>query len=232
MIHTARVTGVQWSARTATVDDVPGPVPILRHIQSGQLQAGDTALVAHEGGQWWLLGVLGSSPPPPPPDDPGIPAPAPPPTPQEPVSLRPEWSGSWRNGWRSDTSDLFQGDWTGRGINTGGCWWGPLPPGIVSGELSLKRSEGSGYGAAASPTMALLAGTSRPAGAPVIRATAPGPSLVRGGTAQWALPESWITQLNAGTAGGIGVTSGGSSTPYLSLVASGVWMTLSLTTET
>ena len=155
--------------------------------------------------------------------------------PSEPIawSARPVWSGSWRSGsWRSDTSDLYQGDYTGRGVNIGGCWWGRLPSSIRDGKVTLARASGAGIAAGQIPTMALLAGTNRPAGAPTIIATAAGPRLTRSGagsSADWVIPADWITRLAAGTAGGIGITSGGSRDPYLALDASGRGMTLQLT---
>ena len=76
-------------------------------------------------------------------------------------------------------------------------------------------------------TMALLAG-SGPAGAPAILATAAGPALLRGESADWVVPAGWIPQLASGAAEGIGITSGGSKTPYVVLIASGVGMTLAL----
>lgn len=244
MVITARVDTVTWSTRLATVDGFPAAVPIARHIVSGQLIAGDTAVIVVEGGQAWLLGVLGDAPPPPPdpePDpepDPGTGAdPAPPPRPPAPPPqptyerrvFRPTWSGTWRGGWRSDTSDLYQGDWTGRGINQGACWWGRLPTAIEDATLTLVRGSGAGVAAAQAPTMTLLAGTTRPAGAATVLATTPGPALARGRSAEWSLPEAWVAQMTSGAAGGIGITSGSSRTPYLALVVSGLGMTLALT---
>lgn len=76
--------------------------------------------------------------------------------------------------------------------------------------------------------MCLLAG-SGPGGGPSILTTASGPAMARGGSADWSVPASWVAQLESGAAGGIGITSGGSRTPYIALLASGVGMTLSVT---
>lgn len=230
-VVTGRVDEYDEEDRLAEVDGIPGVIQVMRHV--GDVVVGDTAVVVVQGGQAWVSGVLGPVPPPPPPpptpeEEHNAPQPAPP----EPTTLplRPSWSGTWRAGsWRGDTSDLYQGDLTGRGINTGGCWWGRLPSGMTDLSLQLVRAAGAGSGAAQSPTMALLAGTSRPAGAPTILATTPGPALLRGGQTLWPVPEAWRRQMSAGTAGGIGITSQGSRNPYLALVSSGVGMTLTPT---
>ena len=234
--RTGRITAWTSTTRLATVEGIPAPVPALRHVTS--IAVGDTAVVIQQGGQAWLVGVMGVEPPPaspvvPPPSedqDVVITPPAPPPATPVTIQLRPTFSGSYRAGaWRGDTSDLYQGDYTGRGINTGGCWWGPLPSSILSATLRLERGD-AGAGAATAPTLCLLAGVARPGGAPTIRASVAGPALARGRGTDWAVPAAWISQLAAGTAGGIGCTSGGSRTPYVSLLASGVGMTLAIET--
>lgn len=226
-VVTGRVSAWNSTTRIATIVGHPGPVPVLRHVTA--IAVGDTAVVQVEGGQAWVIGVLGIAPPPAPETrPPDVAPPTVPPTGPTSVTLRPSWSGSWRGGaWRSDTSDLYQGDYTGRGINTGGCWW-DLPAGVTSAVLTTVRGQG-GAGAATAPTMALLAG-SGPAGAPAILATAAGPALLRGESADWVVPVGWIPQLASGAAEGIGITSGGSKTPYLVLIASGVGMTLTVST--
>lgn len=225
-MRVGRVSAWNSTTRLATVDGIPGLVPVLRHVT---LNVGDTAVVQQADGRSWVQGVIGATAPSAPTPDPGVPTPALPPA--QPVSeaLRPQWSGSWRGGaWRTDTSDLYQGDYTGRGINSGACWWGRLPSGLLSAVVTLVRNAGAGAGGALSPTMTLLAGTSRPAGAATVLASVVGPAIERGKSAQWTVPAGWLAQMDAGTAGGIGITSGGSASPYLALVASGVGMTLAL----
>lgn len=230
-MRVGRVSAMDAVNRLATVDGIPGLVPVLRHVTLG---VGDTAVVQLADGRSWVQGVIGATAPSAPTPDPGgvDGAPTPPALPPaQPVSeaLRPQWSGSWRDGaWRTDTSDLYQGDYTGRGINSGGCWWGRLPSGLLSAVVTLVRNAGAGAGGALSPTMTLLAGTSRPAGAATVLSSVAGPAIARGKSAQWTVPAGWLAQLDAGTAGGIGITSGGSASPYLALVASGVGMTLAL----
>lgn len=235
-VVTSRISAWDATGRTAVVDGVPGSLPLMRHVTAGAV--GDTAVVLVQGGQAWVTGVLGVAPPPAPPETPpvdeagGVDV-APPSTPTGPqtLALRPTWSGSWRAGaWRSDTSDLYQGDYSGRGVNQGGCWWGRLPSTMVAATLRVVRLAGAGAGAAQTPTMCLLAGMARPAGAPTVLATAPGPALPRSAAASWTVPAAWVAQMASGAAGGIGITSGGSRTPYLGLAVSEGGMTLQVTT--
>lgn len=227
-----------WDAgtRLAVVDGVAGQVQVLRHVSS--ILVGDTGVVMVDAGRAVLTGVLAGSLPPAGETAPEISggdgvdsgAPSAPPSTAKPIPLRPTFSGSFRAGsWRTDTSDLYQGDWTGRGINSGGCWWGKLPASLSAATLTLVRSSAAGSGAALAPTLTLLAGTSRPAGAPSVLASVAGPALLRGKSAPWPVPGAWLALMAAGTAGGIGCTSGASTSPYLALVASGVGMTLAVT---
>lgn len=231
--HVGVVTAWSAGTRLATVAGLPGPVPVLRHVS---LAVGDLAVVMVATGRAWVVGVLGESAPVgPPPEgtpEPGqiVTVPGSAPAGLMSTPLRPTWSGSWRAGsWRPDTSDLYQGDWTGRGVQSGACWWGPLPDDLTAAKLRLERLDGAGSGAALAPTLTLLAGTSRPAGAATVLASVAGPALLRGTGADWTVPAGWITDLASGTAGGIGITSGGSASPYLGLSASGVGMTLTVT---
>lgn len=226
-VTVARIVSI--SGRVARVEGIPGDVAMLRHVTSAN--STDLALVACSDGQAWLVGVLGTvapPPPPPQPEDGATPAPAPV---IEVVTLRPTVSGTWRgSGWRSDTSDLYQGDWTGRGLNRGGAWWGPLPSRIRSGSVLLRRRRAAGMGAAATPTLTLLAGTSRPSGAPTVLASQAGPALAAGASTTWDLPAAWVAQMASGAAGGIGCQID-SAAPYMALAVSDAGMTLTLTTE-
>lgn len=153
--------------------------------------------------------------------------PAPPTSRARQLALRPVFSGTWAGSWLN-TSALFQGrQWSGSTIAVGGAWYGPLPSNITSAAVVLTR--GVAVPDNAVPTMRLLAGTTRPGGSGgTVVATATGPTLGAGESVTWPLPAGWVTHLNAGTAGGIGVGNG-TATPYVGMSASGLAMTLVLT---
>lgn len=223
-------TVLEVSGRTARIQGLSGWVAVLRHVTS--ISVGDTAVVILSGGASWVVGVVGATAPPtlPPPVDPP-PLPAPPPMSAPRVARRPSWSGSWRGGvWRADTSDLWHGDPDGLGVNSGAAWWGVLPPGIVSATVTFVRI--GGVGSTAAPVeLQLLAGTSRPAGPASVIDSVPGPVLVPATSTTWAVPAEWITSMNAGVAGGLGISPGEASGPLMVLSASGVGMTLALSLE-
>jgi hypothetical protein len=184
---------------------------------------GDQIVVGVEGGQAWGLALLGTTtaPAPPPPDTSD--APTPPPEQTSTVSgtstLVPSWQGSWRSGaWRGDTQTLYQGDWSGRGVNQGAAFFDATVLGTLKRvQASLTRGQG-GVFAATAPTMALLAGTRSSSAYPAVLATAPGPALAPGQSGTWDLPSDWPSQLQSGAAGGIGITLGAStSSPYVAI---------------
>lgn len=143
------------------------------------------------------------------------------------LALRPSWSGTFAGSWLN-TSHLFQGrQWSGSLIGVGGSWYGKLPTNIDSASVILYRGT-AGPDSDQRPTMRLLAGTSRPSNGGTTLATATGPLLAQRESERWDLPAAWITQMNAGAAGGIGIGSGNAS-PYVGLFSSGLGMTLILT---
>lgn len=233
MVTTTRVARVLTiSGRTATIEGETQPVALMRHVTAS---AGDAAVLIIACGQTWVVGVLGAGAAPASPTGANAPtAPTGAAGSSAPIVLRPVWSGTWRvTSWRTDISSLRQGDWSGYGAQEGAAYYGPtLKTGvpITSGTLTLTRETGIGWASAQTPTMTLLAGSSRPGGAPTVLATSPGPALATGASADWAVPASWLPRFASGEAGGIGITSGGTRDPYISLLASGAGMTLTITT--
>lgn len=252
---------VSVSGTTAVVDlgddESRRTLQKLRSVSS--INPGDACLVLSEGGARYIVGVLGAAPAPPP--EPPAPDPAPTPgrkkgkgkgsggagggstgsAPKPPKppktgtkTFQPTWAGSYRGGWRSDTSSLFQGDWTGRGTNTGAAYYGNGPSSlqqITGAYVLLYRGSGGSY-AAQAPTMVLLAGKKRPGGAPRVLATARGPKLSinpkKGGKkvyTKFRLPASWLSRLASGEAGGIGIRVSGRN-PYIQLSPAGAGMSL------
>lgn len=217
LFRTAVVTAVGTQAVTLNVDGASLTLPALT-TPSGYA-IGDSVLVARDGASGgWVLGKIGST----------VTAPAAPVTPTQPsVSLRertvlPYFTGTYRGGKWRDTSDLYQGDYGGFGLNTGAAYYGTqiYALGAVtasphSAYLTYRRQSGGTY-AAQIPTMRLLAAGTKPAGAPVLGTSSAGTAVAVGNVATWELPGAWVTALLNGTAGGIAINSA-SSTPYIVL---------------
>jgi hypothetical protein len=217
-VELCRVTAIPSSTELTVrfAGEAEATIPRLESIASPAVD--DVALVLRAGAGAWAVGLLNASPP-------GVPAPdlsAPPPpalTTTGVATVKPASTGTYRGGWRGDTTDLYQGDWTGRGVNFGAAYYGSglqgLRGAITSARLTVRRLAGGSH-AGQAPTMHLLAGKVRPAGAPSSLASAAGPTLREGQTADWAIPSGWLADLNDGDGGGIGISSG-IATPYVHL---------------
>jgi hypothetical protein len=206
------------------VDGATLSLPIVRSYTP---TVGDECLVLMRRHGGFVIGAPGTAPPaanvvpsstaqaPPPADDP---------TPSRPKYgsdvFRPTSTGSYRNGsWRGDTNDLYGGDWSGRGSNKGGAYYGKGPRGLRGATVTrvrvkLRRQDGGVYGGV-TPTLRLLAESSR-SGAPNDVLSTAGPSLSIGEAVTFTLPDAWGQRMVDGTAGGIGVWSA-SSSPYVHL---------------
>lgn len=222
LVATVTVAPAAGFATVQLQDGVTARVASARDI--GTVVVGDQVLVTVNGGQMWITSVLGTvaPPPPPPPTEPET-KPVPPPEQRDTITGNdtpsPIWSGTWRNGWRSDTgSDLYSGDWTGRGINRAVSMFGSLDAlgTLTAGTATLRRLQGGVFGAQA-PTMTLTAPGSKSASFPTILASVAGPSIAVGGSAEWTVPTGWLTQLQDGIAGGIGIGTGVGASPYIHL---------------
>lgn len=196
-----------------TGQSVPAAVAICRGVS---VNVGDTVLVGVDAAPYVIgaLGLVASTP-----VIGGVGAPASPTGSVE--TLTPIGSATWRagtGGWRTDTSQLYSGDWTGKGINWGGAWYGTGFRGrgtFAAGVAKLTRRAG-GSGSAVTPTMLLLAESSRPAAWVVPIATTAGPSLAIDVTTDWTIPDAWRALLQSGAAGGIGIGQAG-TIPYLAM---------------
>ncbi len=234
------VVAVPSSGMTVTVDlggeteltaDGDLILPTVQRLRSYSPVVDDVVMVVRSGGSLYCVGALNPTPPPPDPDPEPAPKPdrpKPPPPPPKPVtrtrSFGPIYTGSFRSGsWRGDTSDLYQGDWSGRGENFGGAFYGNGPASLrgaaVRARVHMLRVRGAGVAAPRSPRMRLLAQRG-PGPAPTEIAAAWGPALGFGQATVWTLPSGWAQALMNGQAGGIGVGSGGE---YLALAGKAGW---------
>lgn len=235
-LRLARVVSASSTAVVVSVDDETLTVPRVRSYASPA--ANDVVIVASSGAAAYCLGTLNAAPVPPPdipePDDPtpppagggGTTSPKPPPAPTTySKTFRPNYVGTYRDGWRSDTSNAYQGDWTGRGVNWGSAYYGSGPGALsgtaVGGTVRIKRLAG-GANAAQRPTLRLLTNKTRPGGFPNASKTMRGPALGVNGSATVALPATWVAALMNGSAGGIGIGVS-SSTPYIQLAGKSSW---------
>jgi hypothetical protein len=204
---------------------VDGATLSLPLIRSYAPTVGDTCLVLRRESSGWVLGALGTAPPAAPPPTTNVP----PPVADDPTAAKPRTgsdvfvptsSGTYRDGaWLPDTVDVYQGDASGRGLNYGAAYYGAGPNGIrgatvTRARLRIRRQVG-GSSFPQAPTLRLLTGTVRPAGAPVSSSSTPGPALAAGEETTYDLPTSWGQALVDGTAGGIGTWVDPDPNPYI-----------------
>lgn len=224
-------TGV--SGMTVSVRMPDGTTSLIQRYRHVTVAAGDAVVVNRENGAQFVAAALGPGPLPPP--DPDNPPPTPPPPPPPPATVTtgkttvtPSFTGTHRgSGWRPDTGDLYQGDYSGRGLNFGAAFFGSKIQNIrgqlTAGVIKIRRGQG-GVFAAQRPTICLLAGKSRPSGRPTILASVLGPSIPVNGSADFGVPSGWLSQLDDGSAGGFGIWVN-ARTPYIHLLTSSGGMT-------
>jgi hypothetical protein len=151
-LRTARVKSVSGTGRALTVN-LDGTDVVVPRVLGWTPYANDVVLLVGSNGFWYALGALTAqqSAPAPLPPDPGVP-------PTQPSSGTQSFqaidSGSWRNGgWRGDTANVIQGDWTSAGINSGAWFYGDSIKATLAGKvvtgarLYVPRISGGVFGA-------------------------------------------------------------------------------------
>lgn len=208
-------------------------VPYIGDLKNATMpDSGDVVILERTNGRLVAIGISGGAPvvvpPVPEPDDPDTNPPPPKPT-TSTVSLKPKATGTARGGSvRPDTGDLYQGDWTGRGVNSGMAVYGAkqLNGTVISCTVRIKRLDAGVY-AAQAPTLRLMTQASL-VGNPTWQDSKVGPAMKVGETRTVTLPDSWGQKLVNGTAGGIGIDVSGSS-PYIRLAGKAAgFMTVTL----
>ncbi len=129
-------------------------------------------------------------------------------------------------GWRTDTTDLHQGDSNGGGRFTGAAFYGTVPTALAGATVTkavvqVKRLAAGPY-AAAAPTLKLVTETTRPSGAPTLSSSLAGPSLIPDQTAEVDIGTTWGQGLVDGTYGGLAINVA-ADTPYLRLAGRDSW---------
>lgn len=214
------------------IDAVAQRVTVLVHggetylpTAGGAYSVGDLVLVGRfPKSPWWVLAPVGTAPtvapdaPPPPPVAP------PPPDVYRTVSIVPRATYTYRSSWRTDTHDLYQGDWTGRGRNTGVAFYGSAVKGLKADTaadgnrivLRYKRLEGGSF-AATAPTFWTVAQSTKPGGAPTLLSSFSGTAVKQGKVVDTlVLPDARAAELLSGAAGGIACFVNADS-PYVQL---------------
>jgi hypothetical protein len=143
-------------------------------------------------------------------------------TPVETRSYRPTF------GWRTDNTDVYQGEYGSNGNHTGCAFYGGKPRSLAGATVTgavvkLRRLSSGGAASAQALTLALIDQATRPGGAPTRNDTTAGPSLRWGQTHDgFTIPTSWAQELVDGTSGGLGVFDAGGS-PYMILAGRSRW---------
>lgn len=215
-------TAKSGSTVTAVVNGTPTVIQVARDLA---VAIGDVLLVERIGAQWFALGRMFPTAAPPSP----VNEPAPDPKPAavsgalvaSPVETR-----SYRGSWRTDNTDVYQGQYGGWGNHTGAVFYGSKPRSLagatVTGATIRVQRISAGAYAAQATTMRLMTNATRPAGAPTLTSTGAGPSLAVGGSTTFTVPTSWAQAMVDGTAGGIAFFDADGS-PYVRFAGRGSW---------
>jgi hypothetical protein len=208
---------------------VGGEVVTAQAPRDLTLAADDPVLIQKNGSQWFVVQRYGVSAPVPPDID-VPPAPRPP----NPVSgtlvvptvatrsYRPNY------GWRTDNSDVYQGQYGGFGNHTGCAFYGSKPRSlagatVTSATIRVRRIQGGNF-AKQTTTLWLVTESTKPSSsAPTRTSSTTGPRLAVGGTDNsFTIPTSWAQAMVDGTAGGLAIFDSNGS-PYVVLAGRGTW---------
>lgn len=210
------------STVTATINGVVTTVQVARDLT---VASGDVLVVDRIGAQWFALGRVFSA----------APAvieiePAPPPKPAVVTGtlvVAPVETRSYRNSsWRTDNTEVYQGQYGGGGNHTGAVFYGTKPrslagTAVTAATIKVRRISGGTYAAQAT-TMRLVTQATRPAGGPTLGLTTSGPTLAVGSEATFTIPDSWAQAMVDGTAGGLAFYDADGS-PYVKFAGRGTW---------
>lgn len=224
------LTGVATAAKssgTVTVD-VGGYTVTALANRDVTFAAGDLVIITKVGSQWHVLTRYGTAAI----TDPPISEPAPnpkPPTTTGTLVVAPVETRSYRTsfGWRTDNTDVYQGEYGGNGNHTGAVFYGTklrslTGATVTDAKVRVRRVPGGMY-AAQTTTIRLMTNVTRPAGAPTLTSTTTGPSLAVGATNDaFDVPNSWVQEMVNGTAGGLAFFDADGS-PYVRFAGRGSW---------
>lgn len=129
--------------------------------------------------------------------------------------------------WRTDNSDVYQGQYGGNGNHIGAAFYGNGPRAlagatVTAARVRMRRRNGGGVTAAQSTTLRLVTERTRPSGAPTLTSSTAGPSLRWGQTATFTVPAAWAQAMVDGTAGGLALYDADGS-PYVIMDGRGAY---------
>ncbi|WP_435589813.1 hypothetical protein [Micromonospora aurantiaca (nom. illeg.)] len=208
---------------TATVNGVDTLVQVARDLT---VAVGDVLLVERIGAQWFTVQRLFTAAPAvvdndtPPPPKPTVTTGTLVISPVETRSYRPNW------GWRTDTTDVYQGEFGSNGNHTGCAFYGRKARSLAGATVTkatirVKRLSAGTY-AGQPTTLRLLSQSTRPGGAPTLGSSTAGPSLAVGATGTFTIPDSWGQAMVGGSAGGLALFQADGS-PYVRYAGRGSW---------
>lgn len=192
------------------------------------LAAGDPVVVGRVGSRWVVLGRFGTTAAVVPEEnvvDTPVPTAITGTLTCAPVETRSYRPGGPGPAWRTDTTDVVQGAYSGLGNSTGCAFYGTKPKSltgatVTSATIRVRRITGGDY-AARTATLRLVTEATRPSGAPTLGSSTTGPSLAVNTTnTAFAIPTSWAQAMVDGTAGGLAVYESDGS-PYMRFAGKG-----------
>ncbi len=213
------------SAKTGSTctAEIGGEAVTIEVARDLSVNSGDGLLVTRSGDTWYAFGRTGTAAPSVP-DTPPPPPPKPKPVVATGKLIVSPYATRSRQGsrWRTDTDDVYQGQYGGNGNHVGCVFYGSKPRSlagatVTSAFVRIRRLDKGGTNAAQDTTLRLVAERFRPSGAPTLGSSADGPNLRRGETRDGVqITTSWVQAMVDGTAGGLAVYEADGS-PYVIL---------------
>jgi len=206
------------SASTVTVD-VGGQVITCGTLRGITIAQYDPVLVIRVGSRWIVIGRIANATP----GSGNASDDSPVASTAGTAVFAPVETRSWRGSWRTDTTSVYQGEYS-YGNHTGCAFYGGAPRAlagatVTSAAVYVKRLAAGTY-AAQTTTLRKITESTRPAGAPTVSDSATGPSLAVGAEASVVIPTAWAQALVDGTIGGLGIYEADGS-PYVRLAGLG-----------
>lgn len=225
---TLKATAITSKAGSTCTADIGGVTTTVEVARDLSVTAGDGLLVIRAGIQWYAIARVGTAAP----AAPDTPVTPPPPPKQlqvgslviSPVETRSRQGSKWR----TDTDDVYQGQYGGNGNHTGCAFYGSKPRSLAGATVTgayikVRRPDRGGTNAAQNTTLRLVTERTRPSGAPTLTSSTSGPSLRRGQTVNaFAIPNAWAQAIVDGTSGGLALFDS-SGSPYVIMAGRGSW---------
>lgn len=218
------VTAKSGSTCTADVGGVTTTIEVARDLT---VAVGDALLVVRSGAQWFAVGRYSTAAPA------AISGAVVPPQPVgvqtgrmviTPIETRSRQGSRWR----TDTDDVYQGQYGGNGNHVGCAFYGRKAATVAGATctgaaIKVYRLDKGGSNAAQDTTLRLITERFRPSGAPTLTSTTDGPNLRRGQKDTYVeIPTSWGQAMLDGTSGGLALYEADGS-PYVIFAGRGSW---------